>query len=152
MRKPKIYIETTIFNLYFDTDREAHPATLKLFEEIGAGKYEAFTSFYVIDELEAASEPKRSNMIELIGKYNIMILEANEETRLLADMYVNEGVIPAKYRYDGLHIAISTVNDLQYIFSMNFQHINKVKTKSMTSIINVREGYRPITIASPMEV
>jgi len=94
---------------YFDIDREAHPATVKLFE-------------------------------------------ASEETRLLADMYVNEGVIPARYRYDGLHIAIATVNDLQYIFSMNFQHINKVKTKSMTSIINVREGYRPLTIASPMEV
>ena len=44
MRKQKIYLETTLFNFYFDTDREAHADTVKLFKEIAAGKYEAFTS------------------------------------------------------------------------------------------------------------
>ena len=52
MRTPKIYLETTLFNFYFDTDRDAHAATVKLFEEIAAGKYEPFTSRYVVDELE----------------------------------------------------------------------------------------------------
>ncbi len=27
MRKPRIYLETTVFNHYFDVDREAHAAT-----------------------------------------------------------------------------------------------------------------------------
>ena len=35
---------------------------------------------------------------------------------------------------------------------MNFKHINKLKTKTMTGVINLREGYRQVTIASPMEV
>ena len=52
MRKPKIYLETTLFNFYFDTERDAHNATVKLFEEITTGKYEAFTSRYVVDELD----------------------------------------------------------------------------------------------------
>ena len=38
MRKQKIYIETTLFHFYFDKDREAHVATVKLFNEIAAGK------------------------------------------------------------------------------------------------------------------
>ncbi|MCL1996499.1 MAG: PIN domain-containing protein [Defluviitaleaceae bacterium] len=152
MRKPKIYLETTMFNYYFDTEREAHASTVKLFEEIKAGKYDAFTSFYVTDEIEMASNPKKSNMLALIDKYNIKILKASEEARQLADIYVNESVIPVKYRYDGLHIAVATVNNMQYIFSLNFRHINKLKTKAMTGIINIREGYSPITIASPMEV
>ena len=29
---------------------------------------------------------------------------------------------------------------------------NKLKTKTMTSNTNMREGYRPVIIASPMEV
>lgn len=37
MRVPKIYLETTIFNYYFDTDREAHNDTVKLFNEIKQG-------------------------------------------------------------------------------------------------------------------
>ena len=152
MRKPKIFIETTIFNHFFDTDRDAHSATVKLFEDIRAGKYEAYTSTYVIEELMKADDPKRSKMLALISEYNIAVIPADDEARDLADVYVSEGVIPVKYRYDGLHIAIATINDLEYVFSLNYQHINKVKTKTMTGLINVREGYKPVTIVSPMEV
>ena len=152
MRVAKIYLETTMFNYYFDKDRESHADTVKLFEEIKSNKYEAYTSTYVTDELNAADEPKRSQMLSLVKKYNIVVLRNNEEAELLADIYVNDGVIPVKYRYDGLHIAIAAIYDLDYIFSLNFQHINKLKTKMMTSNINIRQGYKPIYICSPMEV
>jgi len=39
-----------------------------------------------------------------------------------------------------------------YIFSYNFHHINRNKTKKMTSVINIREGYKPITITIASEV
>ena len=152
MRKPSIYLESTIYNHFFDTDREAHAATVKLFEEIQAGKYEAYTSLYVTNELENAEEPKRSKMLDLITEYDIEVLDISDEARFLADMYVKEGIIPARFTYDALHVACATVNDLDYIFSLNFKHINKVKTKTMTSAINIREGYKPVIIASPMEV
>ena len=152
MRKPRIYLETTVFNHYFDKDREAHVATVKLFKDIRAGKYEAYTSAYVVEELEDAAEPKRSNMLALIGKYSIKVLGVNDEAERLAEIYVKDGVIPARFIYDGLHIAIATTNDLECIFSLNFKHINKLKTKNMTGVINLREGYRQVTIASPMEV
>ena len=152
MRKPRIYLETTVFNHYFDTDREAHVATVALFKEIKAGKYEAYTSVYVTDELVKANEPKKSKMLSLIKDYGIRVLNFSDEVRDLADIYVDENIIPHKYRYDGLHIACATANDLDYIFSLNFKHINKIKTKTMTSAISIREGYRPIIIASPLEV
>ena len=47
MRKPKISIETTIFNFYVEQNRDAHPYAVKLFEEIKAEKYEAYISTYV---------------------------------------------------------------------------------------------------------
>ena len=152
MRKPKIYIETTVFNHYFDIDREAHAATVKLFKEIQVGKYDAYTSAYVLEELEDAEEPKRSNMLALIPEYSIKVLGVEEDAERLAEIYINEGVIPAKFIYDAFHIAVATTNDLEYIFSLNFKHINKVKTKVMTSAINIREGYRQVIIASPVEV
>lgn len=152
MRIPKIYLETTMFNYYFDTDREAHADTVTLFEEIKAGKYEAYTSLYVTDELVKADEPKRSKMLDLIKKYNITVLNYSDEAQDLTNIYINEGMIPVAYLYDGLHIAISTVNNLDFIFSLNFKHINRHKTKAMTGVINLREGYKQITIASPAEV
>jgi len=152
MRVPKIYLETTVFNYYFDTDRDAHTDTVKLFDEIKAGKYEVFTSIYVMDELAKAGEPKRSNMLELIEKYDIIVVPADEETEKLADIYINEKVIPTSKQLDSLHIACASVNDVDYIFSFNFRHINRIKTKEMTSIINIREGYKPVKITVPAEV
>ena len=130
MRRPRVYLETTMFNHYFDTDREAHGDTVELFKEIRAGKYEAYTSAYVTDEIVEAKEPKRSNMLALIEEYNITILPVAGEAGKLANIYVSEGVIPIKHRYDALHIAIATINDLDYIFSLNFKHISRLSSVS----------------------
>ena len=153
MRKPKIYLETTLYNFFVDEDRGfAHEATVKLFLEIAAGKYEAFTSTYVTDELEKAPEAKRDKMMSLITEYSITVLAPNDEAVKLADIYVAEAVIPQKYRTDGLHIALAAVNDLDMVISMNFQHIVKRKTKVATASINVLNGYRTVEIYNPMEV
>ena len=99
MRMPKIYLETTLFNFYVDEDRGfAHAATVKLFREIAAGKYEAYTSAYVLDELEQALVEKRDKMMRLITEYNVSVLTYNEEASALANVYVEEGVIPLKFR------------------------------------------------------
>ena len=152
MRTPKIYLETTMFNYFFDTDRDAHADTVKLFEEIAAGKYDAYTSRTVIEELEKTKGDKREKMLGLIADREIPILETNVEAERLADIYVAEGVIPQNYRTDGLHIAIAAVNDLDMIISMNFQHIVKRKTVKMTAALNSINGYRAVEIYSPMEV
>ena len=153
MRAPKIYIETTIFNFYVDEDRgDPHNDTIRLFKEIAAGKYEAFTSDYVVDELKKSQAEKYARMMSLLTKYNIPVLNMSDEADRLADVYVAEGVIPQKYRTDGLHIAIATVYDLDMIISMNFEHIVKRKTIKMTECINTINGYRAIEIYSPMGV
>jgi len=153
MKKQKIYLETTLFNFYVDEDRGfAHNSTLAMFKEIAAGKYEAFTSRFVIDELNNAPEAKREKMLNLILEYDIPILEADDEAVRMADLYIEEKIIPDKYRTDGLRIAIATVNDLDMIISMNFQHIVKRKTKIGTGNINALNGYRAVEIYSPMEV
>ena len=153
MRKQKIYLETTLFNFYFDDDRGfAHESTVRLFEEIASEKYKAFTSRFVIDELNDAPEPKRDKMLRLIGEHDIPILENTDEAVRISNLYIDEKIIPHKYRTDGLHIAIATVNDLDMIISMNFQHIVKRKTKIGTGNINALNGYRAVEIYSPMEV
>ena len=152
MRTQKVYLETTLFNFYFDESRDAHTDTVKLFEEIAGGKYEAYTSTYVTDELQNAPEAKRDKMMSLINEYNIAVLAPADEAAKLANIYVEEGIIPQKYRTDGLHIAAATVNDLDIIISMNFKHIVKRRTILATGKINNLNGYRAIEIYSPMEV
>ena len=153
MRVPKIYLETTIFNFYFADDApDKRQDTLKLFEEIREGKYTPYTSDYALGELQRTSEPKQSQMTNLVEEYGVTVLLADDEAHRLAAIYVDEGIIPAKYLTDATHIAITAVNDIDIIASYNFQHIVKRKTVTMTESVNLREGYRRIGIFSPTEV
>lgn len=153
MRIPKIYLETSIFNFVFADDTpDKQLDTLKLFEEIGQGKYEPYTSDYVLGELRDEPEPKQSWMVALIEKYNVTVLFADDEVKHLASLYVSEGIIPAKYLTDATHIAVTTIHDLDLIVSYNFQHIVKRKTVTMTEVVNLREGYKRVGIFSPTEV
>lgn len=141
-----------MFNYFFDAERDGHADTVRLFEAIGAGEYEGYTSRYVVYELQNAPEPKQSDMLKLIDKYHIAVLEVDNESDRLADVYIQEGIIPPKYRLDGAHIAAASVSNLNCVLSFNFKHINKLRTKEMTALVNLREGYRGITICTPMEV
>ena len=59
---------TTLFNFYVDEERgDTHTDTVRLFVEIAAGKYEAYTSDYVIDELSLTPDNKREKMTGAIN-------------------------------------------------------------------------------------
>jgi predicted nucleic acid-binding protein len=152
MKVPKIYLETTLFNYYFDTDRDAHADTVQLFKECAAGKFIPYTSVYVINELEGAPNDKRDKMIALIKQYKITVLAASEEADNLARRYISEGALPKGSITDASHISSATVNNLNMIISLNFRHIVREKTLKLTGAINVLLGYNVVEINSPMEV
>jgi len=154
MRIPSIYLETTIFNFPFADDAPQYQAdTLKLFTEIKSGKFHAFTSEYVMQELEDTKDKiKLERMKALIVDYRITVVPASEEIKQLADVYISEHIIPEKFTTDALHIAAATIANLDFIISLNFRHIVKHKTIFETEVINTREGFKRVFIHTPAEV
>ena len=152
MNKQKVYLETTLFNYYIDDDRDAHEDTVIFFDECASGKFEPFTSGYVINELDDAPNDKRDKMIALIKKYNITVLAITDEADELALRYLTEGAFPPNSLIDASHVASASVNDLDMIINLNFRHIVKERTIEMTGAINTLSGYKTIKIKSPMEV
>jgi rRNA-processing protein FCF1 len=92
----KIYLETTIFNFPFVDDAPQYrDDTRRLFAEIKAGKFEPYTSEYVVRELNNTKEGKRKNdMIQLLTDCGAVLLQQGEEIERLATIYVAEGIIP----------------------------------------------------------
>jgi len=148
----KVYIETTIFNRFLEDDREYNMETKKLFEKITQGEIEAYSSAYVIEELDKATEPKRSIMLNLIPRYGITVLEIDKKAYDLSEIYIEMGIIPQKFIIDGIHIAMAAIYNMDCIVSLNFHHINKLKTKMATEIIHRMKGYNNPFICTPMEV
>ena len=84
-----------------------------------------------------------------------MVLTARiraDESDELADVYIAEGIIPVRFRMDGAHIAVASMNSLDYVLSYNFQHINRAKTKLLTERINRKHGYGSVVICTAKEV
>jgi len=154
MKIPKIYLETTIFNFPFVDDApDLRAETIRLFRDIEAGKFIPYTSEYVVQELERTQNvEKLEKMKNLIIDYDVEVLPMNENAEQLAKIYIKEGIIKEKKGEDAIHIATATIANLDFIVSLNFQHIVKHKTIIQTEIINAREGYKRVFIYTPAEV
>jgi len=106
MRKSKLYLETSVWNFLFADDApEKKQATIRLFQEIEAGKHEIFISETVIIEINDAHDAKRKLLEEQINKYKPVLLEEDDEVRFLAEMYVEKGVLTYNHYRDLLHLA-----------------------------------------------
>ena len=150
--KLRVYLETTVFNRYLEEGREYANESKLLFNKILDGNILAFTSVAVLEELERAPEPKRSQMMELIQSHTITVWPVEESADTLADVYIEAGIIPPRFRTDGIHIAMAAIKGLDCIISLNFHHINKLKTKTATEVIHRLKGYGNPFICTPAEV
>lgn len=156
--KPRIYIETTVFNYYFleDSERKADiSATKELFQEIEGEIFDPYISALVIGELEKCPDAsRRKKMLKLIEKFAISELTFKDykECESLAGKYILAGAIPAKKKGDALHIAMATIAGMDILTSWNCDHIVRFKTQQIVRTINIIEGYGELAINTPREV
>jgi hypothetical protein len=148
----RVYIETTIFNRFFDEKRDYVAETRQFFDYIRDRKIDAYTSAYVVNEIKRAPSPKKEQMLQLITDYGIKVLDYNDQALDMADYYIQAEILPRKSRIDGVHIAMAALNNMDYIISLNFKHINKAKTKMNTTIIHGLLDCSNPMICTPMEV
>lgn len=150
MGKFKIYLDTSVISALFDTrNPERQDLTKNFIENIG--DYECYISEVVLAEIndiryKSLKEKLRNAVI------NYIVLEINEENRKLANRYVENNAIPVKYSEDALHIAIATLNKIDYLLSWNFRHIVKIKTRKIINEVNLSIGYSKLKIITPAEL
>jgi len=156
MRKLALYLDTSVisFALSEDISDDDRNITLKLIEGINKGRYEGFISDVVIRELgNTPDEVKQEKLLKLVNNTDFNeILSVDEEIDRVADKYIEEGIIPAVYRDDALHIALTSVKGLDILVSWNFKHLVKHKTRIEVIGVNTLLGYKAIDICTPWEV
>ena len=121
MEKPKIYLETTVFSFYHETREYGEYPKYKdqireIFERIKVGEYEPFTSPFTLQETaKELDQTKRERMAALVAEFGVKILDESDEAKRLATLYVQEGAISPSWETDAFHIAMATVNGLDFI-------------------------------------
>ena len=92
-------------------------------------------------------------LLEVIGKYSLIILTLDKASDDLAKVYLREKIIPPKKLEDIHHIAIATCNQMDILLSWNFKHLSNIQKQITVKITNEKEGYfYPLILTNPMEV
>ena len=154
MKRLKLYLETSVWNFYFAADApEKKEVTRQFFEQVQHGEYDIFISDIVFREIIKASEEKRQLLSDLIVTYHPKELEITDEVMRLADLYMQEGVLPQRTIDDARHVAIATIYEMDALISWNLKHLANLKRMERVNGVNLKEGYaKRLELVTPMEV
>ncbi|MFP3899179.1 MAG: PIN domain protein [Dehalococcoidia bacterium] len=152
-RKLRFYLETSVFGSLFDFEDPARiEVTGRLIDEAKNGAFEAYISPLVMAEIDRAPADIKQELLRAVGDLRLPALAETEETIRLAQDYIQEGVVPQRFRDDARHIAIPVVYELDALISWNYKHMVNLRARRMVNALNLRLGYRSIEILSPQEV
>lgn len=146
---PRVYIDTSVIGGCIDEDFKEHSG--RLFADFLAGRLQSVISNITIAEINQAPEEVRS-ILDRPALENAETAFLGEEPILLAEAYIQDGVVSENNRVDAQHIAIATVERVDILVSWNFQHIVKWSRIRGYNAVNLKRGYPQLEIRSPQEV
>jgi len=154
MAKPRLYLETSVWNFIFADDApEKKQITLAFFDKVKDGEYEIFISDIVIQEIERADEDKQQQLFESIEQYKPKMLEINDDIGRMAREYISEGILPQTKLDDATHAAVATVHRLDALISWNLKHLANYSKMARINEVNIKNGYsKRLDLITPMEV
>lgn len=152
LRQLRYYVETSVWNFLLEENRPEHCAATGRFFQRLPGMGSLYVSEVVLQEIERAPAERRAALDRLIERYAPVVLDVTDEAQGLADRYIQEGLIPLKYRNDALHLAAAVIHEVDVVVSWNFEHLVKLKTRQGVNGLNRLLGYREVEILSPEEV
>jgi hypothetical protein len=149
MKKPRIYIDTSVIGGCFD--EEFRPWSNGLMSDFKAGLFKPLLSDVLAAELTDAPKEVREKYEDILrGEHEL--IAAGPEAVELADGYQRRKILTPKYYDDGLHIALASVAEADLLVSWNFRHIVHFDKIRLFNSVNLELGYKTLQIYSPREV
>jgi predicted nucleic acid-binding protein len=152
--KKKLYIETSVWNqLHQDLRPDLRENTEKFMSVVQAGAYEVFISDYVLFEVDKClSEEKRAQLLQWIEGSRAQVLTPGHECESLMEAYFAAGILSPtrtnKY-YDAGHVAVASVNGIEYLLTYNYKHLLKVNKIDAFNGVNLLHSYGEIRFVPP---
>ncbi len=153
--KPRVYLETTIPSYLTawasrDIVMAGHQHSTKEWWETRREEFHLFVSQFVIDEAGAGDPDAARRRLEALA--DVPLLDPGEDVFALADGLMKRVPLPAKAAADSLHIAIATVNGMDYLLTWNCTHIANATLRSRIELVCRDFGYEPPVICTPDEL
>jgi hypothetical protein len=153
--RSKLYLETTIVSyLAARPSRDLIVAAhQQLTHDWWTGHrqgYDLYASQLVQQEAAAGDPEAAETRLELLAGGRL--LATTGEALALADELVRRGVVPRKVPEDAAHIAIATVNGMDYLLTWNCRHIANARIFKAIEAVCSESGYDLPVICTPEEL
>jgi len=146
----KLYLDTSVVSALFDDQNPERQGLTRSFFDIQE-QFDVHVSELTLAELDRTPDADLGqNMRETVSEMSV--LEITDEVEELAMEYVSKGAVPETYPEDAMHIAVATLNGMDFLLSWNFRHIVRRKTRDVVDMVNTLRGMRHVTIATPAEL
>ena len=153
--KPAVYLETSIIGYLAgrpsrDLIIAGRQQITRDWWERERAKYSLFISALVLQE-SRQGDPMAAGIRDQTLQ-GLPLLGTSSETEELASALVAQGHIPAQCLEDALHIALAATNDIDYLLTWNFRHINNARIKSSVAEAISLLGFTCTVICTPDEL
>lgn len=153
--KETVYIETSIIG--YLTARAtsnlivtANMQTTKSWWDNHRDKFDIYISEIVIEEVSRGDSEMAAQRLSIVKDFPL--LEVTKSVDLLASEFIAKSNLPPFASYDAFHIAIATINELDYLLTWNCKHIANPKIQRKLTEIAQSLDYKLPTICTPYQL
>jgi hypothetical protein len=153
--KRKVYIETTIAS-YLTARRNsdlvvaAHQQLTIEWWTHQRHRFDLYISDIVLREAARGDESAAAKrMVEL---QDIDVLGLDDRARELARVFVERRLIPVTAVEDALHVAVATVEGMDFLLTWNCRHIANAEVVERLDGVCLELGYRMPTLCTPEQL
>jgi predicted nucleic acid-binding protein len=123
--------------------------SLKLWDKLKAGEFEAVVSNIDMDEINKCKPPKKQKLLEMLAQIEYSYIEIDDKALEIASKFVELAILKEKSFDDCQHIAAAIISRCDIIVSWNFRHIVNLKTIAGVKAVTALEGYNDLLIYDP---
>ncbi len=150
----KVYLETSIVSYY--VARPSRDLVIAARQEITheiwpvlQDNFDIYISALVIQETSRGDKEAAKKRLDAVS--HIPVLEITQQVQEVAQSLINENAVSPEFEEDALHIAVASINGMDFLLTWNFSHINNAFKKSKIIRAIEKQGFIPPEICSPDE-
>lgn len=153
--KPKVYIETSIPS--YLTARPSHDIRAMANQQItiewwecSQEKFDLYISELVLNEAAQGNPEAATRRLAVLKE--IAEIDASIDADKLAKILLKKAALPEKAKIDASHIAIATINAMDYLLTWNCKHIANAVMRPKIEDICRDYGYQLPIICTPQQL
>lgn len=150
----KVYLETSIVSYY--AARPSRDLVIAARQEITheiwpvlQDNFDIYVSALVIQEVSRGDKDAAGKRLHAVS--HIPVLEITQKVQDIAQSLIDENAVSPEFGEDALHIAVASINGMDFLLTWNFSHINNAFKKSKIIRAIEKQGFIPPEICSPDE-